>query len=400
MKKNLLFLITGVLLICLTIQVFANNGIEINGVLNSRFDLEFSSTGLNPYINGTLELSITDEIASDLFAKLEAELSTKKEQIFRLKEAFMDIYFESTDLRIGQQRIAWGKADGINPTDNFNPVDYTRPFAEDNRVEVPALRLKHYREDWVFDVVWTPFFIPAKFPESGSRWLSNSGQMPPLPSGYELNDIEVKPIIEPEFNLLNSEYGIRISRWSGTIDASLSYFHGWQKEPTPHVVMIPVSTTLMDIIIEPAYHAIDVIGGDFSKDFVDYVVRGEAAYIMPEEEHVRNPYLSYVIGFDTYISDKSYINLQLFGEKEGEKENKLGLTVAYQYDLSDYSQMEINGVYHFGDNDFLINPKYSREISDDFSLSVGAYLFFGKEGTELGQLSDKDFMFIELKKTF
>ncbi|MBN2395879.1 MAG: hypothetical protein JXC36_05365 [Candidatus Atribacteria bacterium] len=400
MKRNILFVVTVVLLICLTVPVFANNDMEINGVLNSRFDLEFDSVNIDPFINGTLELTIANEIASDSFFKLEAELSTQKEQILRIKEAFLDFYFKSTDLRLGQQRIAWGKADGINPTDHFNPVDYTRPFAEENRIEIPALRLKHYRNDWIIDMVWAPFFIPSKFPEPGSRWLSNGGQMPSLPSGYELNDFKVEPLIEPEFNLENSEYGIRISRWSGTIDASMSYFHGWQKEPVSHINMIPLNAGLMDLIIEPAYHIIDVIGGDFSKDFVDYVVRGEAAYIIPEEEHVRNPYLSYVIGFDTYISDKSYINIQLFGEKESEKKNKLGLTVAYQYDLSDYSQMEINGVYHFSDNDFLINPKYSREMSDDFSFSIGAYLFFGKEGTELGQLSDKDFMFIELKKTF
>jgi hypothetical protein len=390
----------GILLIVFAMPVLADNDAEMNGVLNSCFDLEFSSTGLNPYINETLELSITDQVTSDHFIKLEAEFSTQKEQIFRLKEAFMDIYFESTDLRIGQQRIAWGKADGINPTDNFNPVNYTRPFAEDNRIEIPALRLKHYYEDWIFDVVWVPFFIPAKLPESGSRWLSDNGQIPSLPFGYELNSIEVKPIMEPEFSLLNSEYGIRISKWSGTVDASISYFHGWEKEPISHITMIPVSSTLMDIIVEPAYHMIDVIGGDFSKDLVDYVVRGEAAYVIPDEVGIKKPYFSFVVGFDTYPSDKSYLNIQMFGEKEIEERINLGLTAAYQYDLSDFSQLEMNGVYHFGGNDFLINPKYNREVADDLSLSIGAYLFFGEEGTEFGQLSDKDFVCIELKKTF
>ena len=197
MKRICLFGTIGILLVVLVMPVLANNDIEISGVLSSRFDLEFSSTSINQFIDGALKLSITDEIESDRFVKLEAEFSNQKEQLIRLKEAFMDIYFESTDLRIGQQRIAWGKADGINPTDNFNPVNYTRPFAEDNRIEIPALRLKHYYEDWIFDVVWVPFFIPAKLPESGSRWSSDNGQIPSLPFGYELNSIEVKPIMEP-----------------------------------------------------------------------------------------------------------------------------------------------------------------------------------------------------------
>ena len=400
MKRFFYIMISCILFFSLTILGSGNTGMEINGVLNSRFDLEFSSTDINPYINGTLELTIANEITSDSFFKLEAELSTQKEQILRIKEAFLDIYFESTDLRLGQQRIAWGKADGINPTDHFNPVDYTRPFLEDNKIDIPALRLKHYWKDWIFDMIWAPFFISAKLPESGSRWLSEGEKSFPLPSDYLLNNMVVKPLIEPEFSLRNIEYGLRVSKWSGTIDVSASYFHGWKKEPAYHVSMIPVNTSLMDVIIEPTYPIIDAIGGDFSKDFGDYIIRGEAAYIMTDEEDIKNSYFSYVAGLDTYLSDKSYVNIQLFGEKEIKKKNKLGLTATYQYELSDFSQMEISGIYHFSDNDFLINPKYSREISDDFSFSIGAFLFFGKEGTELGQLSDKDFVFVEIKKTF
>ncbi|MEO0206913.1 MAG: hypothetical protein ABIL22_09610, partial [candidate division WOR-3 bacterium] len=43
-----------------------------------------------------------------------------------IREAYIDILkfpLENIDLRIGRQRIAWGTADKINPTDNLNPLD-------------------------------------------------------------------------------------------------------------------------------------------------------------------------------------------------------------------------------------------------------------------------------------
>jgi len=43
-----------------------------------------------------------------------------------IREAYVDFkgfIFDNLDLRIGRQRIAWGTADKLNPTDNLNPDD-------------------------------------------------------------------------------------------------------------------------------------------------------------------------------------------------------------------------------------------------------------------------------------
>ncbi len=396
-----------IMFICLSLacfpvsfQSFASGDIETTAEFTISFDLEFSSDEFNPYLDGDLRLSISDDIATDSYAQVSAILSTNKNNHFQLKEVYLDMYFESVDLRIGNQRIAWGKADGINPTDNFNPIDYSRPFAEDNRIEVPALRAKYYYEDWIVDFVWVPLFTSAKFPESGERWVLDANLLPSLP-GYELNSVDIKPIIEPENKLTNSELGIRLSRWSANIDASISYFHGWIKEPIPHITTEIVAPGLVDMIIEPKYHQVDVIGADFAKDFGNFILRGEAGYFIPEEElNARNPYFSYVLGFDTYPSDKSYLNIQLFGEKENQQEGELGITISYQYDITDLSKLEINGVYNFQGKDFLINPQYRQDISDDLSLTIGAYIFTGEVNTDFGSLDEKDFIFLKLKKTF
>ena len=39
-------------------------------------------------------------------------------------EAYVDIFTDHADFRLGQQFIFWGTADWVNPTDNINPWDY------------------------------------------------------------------------------------------------------------------------------------------------------------------------------------------------------------------------------------------------------------------------------------
>ena len=43
----------------------------------------------------------------------------------RLIEAYATVHFSKSDLRIGKQIVAWGRADGINPTDNLTPPTLT-----------------------------------------------------------------------------------------------------------------------------------------------------------------------------------------------------------------------------------------------------------------------------------
>src|SRR5579862_7561601 len=78
------------------------------------------------------------------------------------------------DLRIGEQRISWGRADGINPTDFFTPYDYTTylPLEEDQRLPIPAVRIDiEASEGKVLSIVGQPGFSPSKFPEPSDNPL-------------------------------------------------------------------------------------------------------------------------------------------------------------------------------------------------------------------------------------
>src|SRR5262249_13543018 len=69
----------------------------------------------------------------------------------RLREAYVEISAgQSSSVRVGQQVIAWGRADQINPTDNLTPRDFTLnvPDTADDRLGTLATSLSHRMGDY------------------------------------------------------------------------------------------------------------------------------------------------------------------------------------------------------------------------------------------------------------
>ncbi len=63
---------------------------------------------------------------------------------FRLREAYLDLYFGNFDLRIGKQQIVWGKADGVFITDMVSPKIYSNfyyPNFDEIRIGVEGAKL-------------------------------------------------------------------------------------------------------------------------------------------------------------------------------------------------------------------------------------------------------------------
>src|SRR5207253_4213708 len=48
-----------------------------------------------------------------------------------VNEAYADLHLQRADFRLGIQKVAWGKLDGIPPTDVLNPRDYHDPLVQD-----------------------------------------------------------------------------------------------------------------------------------------------------------------------------------------------------------------------------------------------------------------------------
>ncbi len=86
------------------------------------------------------------------------------------------------DVTIGKQRIPWGTADGLNPTDRFNAFDLSDLTDFTARVPTWAARLEYYAPgDLRLDAVWAPTAHGPLLPTGGGA-LFSSEAMPPVPS--------------------------------------------------------------------------------------------------------------------------------------------------------------------------------------------------------------------------
>ncbi len=211
---------------------------------------------------------------------------------FQLREAYAYYSDDHWDLRAGRQIITWGVADGLRLTDVISPMDYTEFLAQDYddiRMPVGALRLRYSREKWCFEAVAVPvssfFDLPT---DAENPW--SVGQIP-------IGD-------EPKRRLSNMEYGGRLSVFLSGVDFSLSALHTYNKMP---VVCNGVGE----------YRRMTMLGADVSVPVGQFVVRGEVAEYLDEEQSAmgvsevpRAASTNALIGLDWYAGNDWSLSAQ------------------------------------------------------------------------------------------
>lgn len=225
------------------------------------------------------------------------------------EEATLRLRFDQADLRIGKQKINWGRLDRTQPTDLLNTERFGDPYLRDeeqNKIGVPAVNGSYYpRADWLpaearLNAVWIPWYHPYRFPLHGERWFPPAA-VPPNP--YQVPEdagLSQKEVIvgfktpnrePPTFNPNNSGYALRASGLSAGIDYSLMYYHGFDMQPafelSAEIFAIdpqpnpPPFPPLIEATAElrPSFHTIDAWGGDAAYSWGSFTFRGEGAFI-------------------------------------------------------------------------------------------------------------------------
>jgi hypothetical protein len=110
------------------------------------------------------------------------------------RQAFLEWRGRRAEVRAGIQTFAWGKLDGVPPTDVVNPRDWHDPlvvdeFFEEQKIGIPALLGTYFLPDLPraslselrLGVAWIPWAVPARLPLALERWF------PPTISDLPLN---------------------------------------------------------------------------------------------------------------------------------------------------------------------------------------------------------------------
>ena len=357
-----------------------------------------------------------------------------------IREAYVEFYgfiFKNLDVKIGKQRIAWGTADKLNPTDNLNPYDLEDVLDFGRHRGSWALNMNYYlNSDFSLQGVFIPFFQPANMPVCifGSVF---SGA-PELPPGMRLNSLD-DTLLLPLYNLgESSTLGGKIKGFAAGFDFSLSYVWGIDGLPySTFNTIIPVDPLGgVDINSQLSFVRNHIIGADLAGSIGSVGLWAEAALFIPDHEVImttdlsammqlppgtvmqdstvlkKEPFLKFVIGADYTFFDGSYLNFQyLHGfvhergkealndyfmigyEKKFFNEKLTLIPLAGGFIVSDWNAVDNNYALIYA-------PQLKYHASDNAELALGVYIFDGKGQNAFANLKGYNMISFTIKYSF
>ena len=157
-----------------------------------------------------------------------------------LGELWIDYTSSFWGIRIGRQKAAWGKADGIDITNVLCPTDMSSLSAmigDDSKLPVDAIRLSLSGNQFTADAYWIPFFEPSALPLDEGNSLkqfvvpsSVSFPIPAMNTSLTL-PVSIKQFETPERAIWNGEYGLKLSGYFSILDFSIYGYYGWDDLP-------------------------------------------------------------------------------------------------------------------------------------------------------------------------
>lgn len=392
-------------------QVFAKtpNSSDAYAEGNSQFQL-WGRAILNKRVSwrGTVDFQMDTHRNVDRGRWTDLEQRGIRQPAGAVSEFYLDAKLGHFDLRLGRQRIRWGRADGYNPTDNIIPYDYLDTFS-DERLAVTAVRADAYFGRATFEAVWTPFYTPTRLPILGRRWFP---QLPASAFGYDLSYSDI-PGPLPARTLGNSQWGVRYNQVLTKGEFSFSYYDGFYDIPYYHPIVTPLpaadsQTPHALVSLNREYYRVHVAGFDFATEIGPFGVRGEAAYF-DQTDRNNLDHLLYIIGVDKAWGDWFAI-LQFTGQKTNGRFSgqalfpDLGLrsTMIYRVErtLGPSRSVEIKGAVRLRDGDLFLQPMYNVALSNNWRLKIGATVFAGARDGYLGQFRDNSHVILQLTYAF
>jgi hypothetical protein len=348
------------------------------------------------------------------------------------REAYLDLYgflSPNLDIRIGLQRIAWGTADKLNPTDNLNPDDLEDIWDFGRHLGSNAFKASYYLGDYTLTAVYIPIFTPATLPIP--EWAEAFSSPMELPPGLTLGNLTDK-VITPENNIKESSmYGFKLGKYFWGYDFSLSYFYGRDDLPLLNMVKFTLADSIgtVDVSSELIYPRIQVLGLDLAGAVGDVGVWAEGALFYPEKVSMftdltglgmgiqdstvlDKPYFKYVIGADYTFKNGWYINFQyLHGFINERNEDGLGdyfvLGIEKRLLQDRLKIVPIGGggeIGDFGDikNNYalFLGPSITYYPFDNAEINLGLSIIEGKKTTTFGGVKDNDELYLRVKYSF
>ena len=402
--KKLLFTIFSLFLIQTTLS--AQSGVDFSGKIESLWGVgapwtDKDSSAGRFTLGNTAFTGQVDAYYNNSSAYAEATFSYDSFQGFDLSlgEVWLDYTASFWGIRIGRQKAAWGKADGIDITNVLCPSDMTSlgaMISDDSKLAIDAVRFSITGNQFTADAYWLPFFTPSALPlEEGNslrKFLVPSTVEFPIPA---LNQTLILPVSigeleKPELAIWNGEYGLKLSGYLSMLDLSLYGFYGW--DDIPLLEYTPALNALgmpENITVNGEYKRMAMLGADAALPIGETVLRLETAFF-PQRHFQKSEggseqknQLSALAGIDWMPSGwtitAQYYCDYLFGDIESLERSKAynhGATISLSKSLvNETLELSLSAVLGLNDFDSMLAPEVKYSLSDQISLAASAYIF-------------------------
>ncbi len=357
-----------------------------------------------------------------------------------VREAYVQLFgflTKNLDVKIGRQRIVWGTADKLNPTDNLNPYDLEDVLDFGRHRGSDAISLDYYfNSDFSLQGVYIPFFEPANMPVGiFANALTPAMEMPQGITLKGFND----QINMPKYNLAESSTaGLKFKGFAAGFDFSLSYVWGRDGMPmATYNTFTPVDTMGgITINSDLSFYRTHIFGADLAGSIGGVGVWAEAAAFLPEHEQImttdlsamypmspvpvtqdsimleKETYVKFVVGADYNFANGSYLNFQYmhgFMNERGADNLNDYFFIRYQMKFFDdkLKFTPIGGGFIVSDWDDVENnyaliyaPELSYMATDNAEIILSTALFDGKGDNMFAKLTDYNMLMFKLKYSF
>lgn len=362
-----------------------------------------------------------------------------------LREAYFDIFFDNSDLRIGKQNIIWGLATGGFVTDILTPTDireFLTKDADELRTGLTSLNLTRYHQNNYFQFILAPTFQKDQYPEPNSIWFPVQEVPSALPFFYieesrkaSLRDIQ-----------LAARYSYRTNT---AFDLDLMLYY-WTHSAPVYGVQIPVPDFIngFRVNLVETYRPSPMAGTAFEwRPGGGWAITTEALYIHEKlftflpvsvsrlEQALEDPaeallvLQEFQLRDDNYVTSKPWLNSMLgFRYESGNwvAGTQAYLEVIFNYDEKILSQQlfpyatlftqhtflrdKLTATaltrYNFYAEDFWVQLQGMYELRDGLEFSAGTNLFAGPDFTPFyghftfNLFRDNSFFFTRIKAYF
>lgn len=351
-----------------------------------------------------------------------------------LREAYVslqDVPWTQCDLRLGRQRIAWGTADKLNPTDNINPPDLEDIWDFGRHLGSDAVQLKFYPGAYTISAVILPWFEPAVLPRNG--WASIFVPSMSVPPGMTLRAFDDSLLPLGNNPAAHATLGMKASRRILGYDLSLSYVWGREHLPLPRRLILSPADSLGGVNVrgELAFPRRHVFGADLAGAIRDVGVWLETAVFLPEQAAIltmdlsalglgtidslilpRKPYCRFTAGLDYTFPNGIYAHLQFlhgFLHERGSDQLEDYLMTGMEWKLCAErikimplsGGVEIKKWQALAKNCAVIfAPEISYQPVDNAELTVGGRWIEGSKATTFGRGHELSEIFLRFNYSF